>query len=516
MSRIVRFHQSGGPEVLQLDEVDVPAPKRGEIRLAVRALGLNRAESMFRSGQYLEDPKFPARLGYEAAGTIEALGEGVEGFAVGDAVSTIPAFMQNDYGVYGEIALVPASAVAKHPSALSWEEAAAIWMQYATAYGALIDLAKLQPGETVLLPAASSSVGLAAIQIANLVGATPVALTRTGDKRQALLDAGAAHVIATEEQDLAAEVLKLTGGKGARVIFDPVAGPTLAKLAAAAADHGIIFQYGALSPEPAPFPLLEVLGKSLTIRGYLLFEITTDPARLAQAKAVHHRRPRFREIEAGDRESFPRARHHRGGAPLPREQPAGRQNSRPLVGRERSTRVKLFPAVLGAAWLCLLTGCSTLRVADFQNGRPLLDPTQFFSGRTVSSGVMENRRGHPIRRVVTRTRGEWEGDTLRLEQELTFNDDPPQHRSWRIRRLDAHRYSATANDVVGTAIGEASGNVFHWSFPLALSPGNPLATVRMTQWMYLQPDGRTLLNHTTITKLGLVVAQVTEQFRKEE
>ena len=126
MSRIIRFHQTGGPEVLRIDEVEVPLPKAGEVRIAVKALGLNRAESMFRLGQYLEEPRFPARLGYEASGTVEAVGEGVQGFQVGDAVSTIPAFMQNDYGVYGEVALVPAAAVAKHPASLSWEEAAAI------------------------------------------------------------------------------------------------------------------------------------------------------------------------------------------------------------------------------------------------------------------------------------------------------------------------------------------------------------------------------------------------------
>jgi NADPH:quinone reductase-like Zn-dependent oxidoreductase len=284
MARIIRFHETGGPEVLRLEEVDLPSPKAGEVRIAVKALGLNRAEAMFRAGQYLEEPQLPARLGYEAAGTVEAVGEGVQGLAPGDAVSTIPAFSQNQYGVYGEVALAPAFAVVKHPSSLSWQEAAAIWMQYATAYGALIQVANLQAGDTVLIPAASSSVGLAATQIANLLGATPIALTRRSDKRQPLLDAGAAHVVTTEEEDLVDRVNEITGGKGARVAFDPVAGPTLAKLAGAAAPGGIIIEYGALSPEPAPFPLLEVLSKSLTLRGYVLFEITGNPAKLEAAK----------------------------------------------------------------------------------------------------------------------------------------------------------------------------------------------------------------------------------------
>jgi NADPH:quinone reductase-like Zn-dependent oxidoreductase len=284
MARIVRFYQTGGPEVLKIEQVELPSPGAGEVRIAVKALGLNRAEVMFRSGQYLEQPTFPARLGYEAAGTVQALGQGVQGFKVGDAVSTVPAFSLNQYGVYGDTAIVPAVAVAKHPASLSWVEAAAVWMQYATAYGALVDIGELKADDTLLIPAASSSVGIAAIQIARMIGATPVALTRRSSKRKALLDAGAAEVIATEEQDLVTETKRLTGGKGARIVFDPVGGPTIAQLTTAMARRGILFLYGALSTEPTPLPLFDVLGKSLTVRGYILFEITGDPQRLERAK----------------------------------------------------------------------------------------------------------------------------------------------------------------------------------------------------------------------------------------
>ena len=284
MARVVRFHETGGPEVLRIEQLEVPPPGKGEVRIRVHALGLNRAEAMFRSGQYLYTPRLPSRLGYEAAGTVEAIGAGVTGVKLGEAVSTVPAFSLNDYGVYGDVATVPAAAVAKHPASLSWVEAAAVWMQYATAYGALIDIAALEAGDTLLIPAASSSVGIAAIQIASMVGATPVALTRGGRKREALLDVGAAEVIATEEQDLVAEVRRITDGKGARVVFDPVGAPTVTKLTAAMAQRGILFQYGMLSTEPTPLPLADVLGKSLTIRGYVLFEITNDPKRLERAK----------------------------------------------------------------------------------------------------------------------------------------------------------------------------------------------------------------------------------------
>src|SRR5271166_3314869 len=284
MAKVVRFHETGGPEVLKIEELEVSPPAQGEIQIRIHALGLNRAESMFRCGQYFEEPKLPARLGYEAAGTVAAIGPGVQGFKVGDAVSIIPSFSQNDYGFYGDLANAPARAVTHHPASLSWVDAAAVWMQYLTAYGALIDIAGLTNGDTIVVPAASSSVSLAAIQIANKVGAVPIALTRGSSKRQALQDAGAAHVIATDEQDLVKEILGLTGGKGTRVVFDPVGGPTFSKLASATAHLGTILLYGALSTEPTPLPLFDVLGKWLTVRGYVMMELTGDPERLKRGK----------------------------------------------------------------------------------------------------------------------------------------------------------------------------------------------------------------------------------------
>ncbi len=161
-----------------------------------------------------------------------------------------------------------------------------------------------------------------------------------------------------------------------------------------------------------------------------------------------------------------------------------------------------------------LASCTTMKVSEFERGQPEFQPTVFFAGRTSSFGVLETRGGAPEKVVRTQTRGQWEGKTLRLEQDLVMDRTKPQHRSWRIRKVDAHHYEATANDVVGVAHGEAYGNVFHWSFTLALSPGNPLANVTMSQWMYLQQDGKTMVNHSTIRKFGIVVAQVTEQFRR--
>lgn len=284
MSRIVRFHQTGGPEVLQIVDEQVPPPAKNEVQIKVHAIGLNRAETMFRNGMYLETPQLPSRIGYEASGTVAAVGESVTEFKVGDAVSTIPAFSMTQYGSYGELVNMPAYAVAKHPAHLSWEEATSIWMQYVTAYGALVEIADIKAGDFVLITAASSSVGLAAIEISNMIGAVPIAVTRKSAKKDALLNYGAKYVIASEEQDLVAEVNKITNNKGARVVFDPVGGPAINQLAEATGLGGIIFQYGALSTEPTPLPLFTILGKQITIRGYTLFGLTSDPQRLAKAK----------------------------------------------------------------------------------------------------------------------------------------------------------------------------------------------------------------------------------------
>jgi NADPH:quinone reductase-like Zn-dependent oxidoreductase len=163
-------------------------------------------------------------------------------------------------------------------------EGAAIWMQYMTAYGALIEFGKLKEKTPVLITAASSSVGLAAIQIAKSVGALAIATTRGTDKKQFLLDAGADHVIVTDKTDMGEQAQALTDHRGVEIIFDPVAGPFLETLARAAAPGAMIFEYGALSTAPTPFPLFDAIGKGLTIRGYTLFEIVNHPERLARGK----------------------------------------------------------------------------------------------------------------------------------------------------------------------------------------------------------------------------------------
>jgi NADPH:quinone reductase-like Zn-dependent oxidoreductase len=284
MPTLIRFHKTGGPEVLQYDQVPARALQSGEIRLKVEAIGLNRAEVMFRNGQYVEEPVPPSMLGYEAAGVIEEVGPDVKGLKPGDRAASIPGFSMTHYGAYGDSVVLPAAIMAKTPAQLSSIEAAACWMQYCTAY-MLIEYGGMKRGNTVLITAAASSVGLAAIQLANVVGARPIATTRNADKVQALLDAGASTVINTKESNLVEQMRQLTSGKGADIIFDSVVGPQLEALCEVAAPAAQVFLYGLLDPRPVPFPLIPALAKDLTFRTYKMSMITGNPERLEHLKA---------------------------------------------------------------------------------------------------------------------------------------------------------------------------------------------------------------------------------------
>ena len=284
-----QFPAAGGS--LEEAEREQRDPGRGEVRVRVEACGVCHSDVL---SSFLAS-SFPIVPGHEIAGVIDTVGEGVERSWLGKTVSTVPAFAANKYGVYGEVAIVPAYAIALYPDKLSFEEGTSIWMQYLTAYGALVAQGRLSKGDFALITAASSSVGLAAIEIARAEGATSIATTRTSAKKAELLTLGADYVIVTEEEDLVGRVNEITGGAGARIVFDPVAGKGLEALAAATAREGIIFEYGALAAEPTPYPLFPALSKNLTIKGYTLFEVVADPAAFAKAK-----RYVFEHLAAGD------------------------------------------------------------------------------------------------------------------------------------------------------------------------------------------------------------------------
>src|ERR1700692_1898622 len=284
MFRSVRIHEFGSADVLQIENVEIAAPGQGEARLRIHAIGLNRTEITLRSGRSPVKPALPTGIGYEAAGVIEALGPGVLGFSVGDRVALLPTYGAAQYGLYGEVSLAPARSLVAIPDGVSFAEAAATWVAYGTAWGGLVAVGALKAEQTVLISAASSSVGLAAIQIANSLGAKPIALTRTSSKSDALLSLGAAAVIPTAEQDVVAGVKRLTDGKGATLVFDPVGGPEFATLAKATAAAGTLVLYGALDTRPTVVPPFDIFGRNLTVRGLALSALTRDDAKLAALK----------------------------------------------------------------------------------------------------------------------------------------------------------------------------------------------------------------------------------------
>ncbi len=277
MAKIVRFHEAGDASVLQIEDIPVQEPGPGEVRIQVEAFALNRAEVYFREAQYIHAPNLPSRLGYDAAGVVDAVGDGVTNVAVGDRVSTYPAFNQGDYGVYGEWAIVPAHAVMRYPDNLSPEEAATTGVQYMTGYFALFEHGKLKAGDHILITAASSSTGVAAIDLAKAVGATVIATTRTSAKKQQLLDFGANYVIATQEENLAEAVKRITNNKGVNVIYDPIAGKNLEVFADIIASTGAIILYGVLDLSPITFPLFPLLIKGANVHPYKVFDFTGLP-----------------------------------------------------------------------------------------------------------------------------------------------------------------------------------------------------------------------------------------------
>ncbi len=288
---IIRFHQFGDASVLKLDRLPLPSPGPGELRLRVKAIGLNRAEVMLREGKYvMHAGQLPSMLGFEASGVVEAVGEGVDLAWLGKTASCMPTFPPDRYGVYGEVAILPVSAMSTYPERLSFEQGASIWSQYLTAWGGLIYFGGLIKGASVLITAASSSTGVAAIQTVKAEGGIAIAATRTAVKRNELLALGADYVIVTDEEDLVSRVLEITEGRGARLVYDPIGGKQLEALVTASARSATIIEYGLLASEPTVLPLFTALVKYLTIKAYDVHELFSLPQQLEIARQYILRR----------------------------------------------------------------------------------------------------------------------------------------------------------------------------------------------------------------------------------
>jgi NADPH:quinone reductase-like Zn-dependent oxidoreductase len=274
MPRVVVFDETGAPDVMHIVDEPAAEPGPGEVRVKIEAAGINRLDLMMRSGAYPRPFRLPhARLGCEGTGTVDALGPGVEALGIGDPVIITAVPVMDLNGTYAEYTVVPATAVIPRPAGLDAASAAALWVAYSTAYGALIEKAGMRPGDRVLITAASSSVGLAAIQVANQIGAVPLAVTRHAAKQDALRAAGAAAVIVADQDHVVEAARAGTSGAGVEIILDSVMGPGLAELATAAKPGGTLVTVGWLDPRPASMPM----NAPLTIYRYMSFEHVLDP-----------------------------------------------------------------------------------------------------------------------------------------------------------------------------------------------------------------------------------------------
>lgn len=260
-----------------------PGPRN--VRLRVEAFALNWGDDDLMRDRYsFSFSAFPARVGIEAAGIVEAVGEEVEGIAIGDRYCTLPYFYDRR-GASADTLLIDQAYVTKAPDELTAVEAASVWMQFMTAYFPVVELAGAAPGRNLLIPAGTSTAGSAALQIARLTGATTIATTRSDANRQYLLDQGATHVFVDDGGDIEAFINEVTGGIGVHAAFDPVGGDFLERYVNALAKNGIIFVYGSLAGGRSHPPFLPMIQNSLWYHPYSLFNYVEDPEACARGKA---------------------------------------------------------------------------------------------------------------------------------------------------------------------------------------------------------------------------------------
>ncbi len=248
--KAIQIHSTGGPEVLEVVDLPIPEPGAGQVLIRIEATGVNFIEVYFRKGVY--KAALPITLGSEAAGTVEELGPGVNGFAAGDAVVSTAVI-----GSYAEYALVPTAQLVKVPKGVSLEQAAAVILQGMTAHYLALSTFPLKAGDVALVHAGAGGVGLLLTQIAKRIGARVITTVSTKAKAELSREAGASDVILYTEQDFEAEVKRLTSGKGVDVVYDSVGKTTFDQSLNCLHPRGMMVLFGASSGPVPPFdPIL--------------------------------------------------------------------------------------------------------------------------------------------------------------------------------------------------------------------------------------------------------------------
>jgi NADPH2:quinone reductase len=273
--RAVRFEKTGGPEVLELVDVDVPEPKPGQVRVRHEAIGINFIDTYHRTGLY--PVKLPCTPGGEAAGVVEALGEGVTSLKVGDRVA-----YSGGFGAYAEANVVAADRAVRIPDGVDSRTAAASLLKGMTVEALLCRTYPVKAGETILVHAAAGGVGQIMVQWAKAIGAEVIATVGSEAKAARARELGADHVILYREQDVAAEVRRITGGKGVPVAYDSVGKDTFEGTLGSLARRGLFVTFGNASGPVPPFaPGRLAQGGSLYLTRPTLFDYIVTAEELA-------------------------------------------------------------------------------------------------------------------------------------------------------------------------------------------------------------------------------------------
>jgi len=277
MSRIIRFHQFGPADVLRHEERAMPVAGPGEVLIGVRAIGVSWNDVLWRQDLAPRHARLPAGLGSEVAGEVLALGEGVQGFSVGDHVAGFPAHDLNLYPLYAEHALLPQQALVRYPDMLSASEAAIHYTPMLVSYFALVELAQLEAGQYVLINQAAHCTGPAAVQLAKALGGRVIATCDTSEDRDYLRELGAETVIVTEEEDLVGRLQKVTEGRGVDVVLDACGGSQMKLLGDVMAPLGKLILYGMNGGNETALPVCAAFKKNFKFFLHCLCDFTGQP-----------------------------------------------------------------------------------------------------------------------------------------------------------------------------------------------------------------------------------------------
>ncbi len=282
--RAAHFTGLGDPSILTIIDVPARPPGPREVQLRVTSAGLNRADANYRRGRYLVKSPGASRSGFEGAGIVTAVGADVREWHVGDRVGVLPSsFDVVTEGACADSMTVPSEALVATPGSVGDRDAGSIWISCLTAWGALVEIAEIGPGDWVVVPAASSSVGIAAIQLCRARGARAIATTTSAEKVEALRRFAPDAIVDTRAEPYVERVQAITDGRGARVVFDPIYGPIVNDHIRAACREAIVFVHGALDPRPLELGLGGMLRKQIRLQGYTFGPLLDDRTRRARA-----------------------------------------------------------------------------------------------------------------------------------------------------------------------------------------------------------------------------------------